>query len=123
MRINLVLHLTNVKKRFSSKITLAFHGKTCLPRKCYRCEVFNTKFALYKQLYDHKRKYHTSLQCDYCDITISSDKNMKRHVNLKHRGLPPSRARALEVDKLKVPKTINSFDRDKCEKTFYDKVL
>ena len=85
------------EERFSSKRTLAFHGKTCLPRKCYRCEVCNTKLDLYKQLYDHKRKYHASLQCDYCDMTISSDKNMKRHVNLKHRGLTPSRARALEV--------------------------
>ena len=118
MRMNLVLH---VEKRFSSKRTLAFHGKTCLPGKCYRCEVCNTKFALYKQLYDHKRKYHTSLQCDFCDMSISSDKNMMRHVNLKHRGLRPSRAKALEVDKLKLPKTVKSFECDKCEKTFYDK--
>ena len=43
-------------------------------------------------------------------MTISSDKNMKRHVNLKHRGLTPSRAKALEVDKLKLPKTVNSFE-------------
>ena len=109
------------EKRFSSKRTLAFHVKTCLPGKCYWCDVCNTKFVLYKQLYDHKRKYHTSLQCDYCDTTISSQKNMKRHVSKKHKGLTPSRARALEDNKMKLSKAVTSFKCDICEKTFYDK--
>ena len=109
----------NCDKKFSSKRTLAFHRKTCLPGKCYMCDVCKTKFVLYKQLYDHKRKFHTSLQCDYCDVTISSEKNMKRHVSLKHRGLTPSRAKSLEVSKL--PKTEKRFECDECKKTFYDK--
>ena len=109
------------ESRFSSKRTLAFHVKTCLPGKCYWCEVCNTKFVLYKQLYDHKRKCHTSLECDYCDTTISSQKNMKRHVTKKHKGLTPSRARALEVNKVKLSKPVKSFKCDTCEKTFHDK--
>ena len=101
------------------KWTLAFHGKTFLPGICYMCDVCKTKFVLYKQLYDHKRKFHTSLQCDYCDVTISSEKNTKRHVSLKQRGLTPSRAKSLEVSKL--PKTEKRFECDECKKTFYDK--
>ena len=109
------------ERRFSSKRTLAFQVKTCLPGKCYWCEVCSTKFVLYKQLYDHKRKCHTSLKCDYCDTTISSQKNMKRHVTKKHKGLTPSRARALEVNKVKLSKPVKIFKCDTCEKTFHDK--
>ena len=109
----------NCDSRFSSKRTLAFHGKTCLPGKCYRCDDCNTNFVLYKQFYDHKRKFHTSLKCDYCEVTISNDKNMKRHVKLKHRGLTPSRARSLEMRK--PPTTEKRFECDECKKTFHDK--
>ena len=36
------------ERRFCSKRTLALNVKTCLPGKCYCCEVCNTKFVLYK---------------------------------------------------------------------------
>ena len=34
------------ERRFCSKRTLALNVKTCLPGKCYCCEVCNTKFVL-----------------------------------------------------------------------------
>ena len=46
---------------------------------------------------------------------------MKRHVTKKHKGLTPSRARALEVNKMKFLKPVTSFKWDTCKKTFYDK--
>ena len=78
-------------------------------------------FVLYKELYNHKRKCHTSLNCDYCDTTISSQKNMKRHVTKKHKGLTPSRARALQVNAMKLSEPVTSVKCDTCETTFHDK--
>ena len=119
----LILICDHCEKRFASKRTLKFHRKTCLPGKSYLCQVCNLKFAIFKEFNDHKRKYHTSLQCDYCDKTIASAKNMKRHVNSKHTGLTPSIAKELEKGKLSRSKKslVKCFKCEECEKTFFDK--
>ena len=46
---------------------------------------------------------------------------MKRHVTKKHKGLTPSRARALQVNAMKLSEPVTSVKCDTCETTFHDK--
>jgi DNA-directed RNA polymerase subunit RPC12/RpoP len=83
--------------RFSSKRTLKVHILTCFQGKMYHCKDCSEKFVVYKQLHEHRQKFHTSSKCDYCDVVVANSKNMKRHILTKHKGLTHSKARKLEI--------------------------
>ena len=106
--------------KYASKKTLKFHQRTCKPINGYSCKECNKNFSTLQDHYEHKRKQHSYLQCEFCNVIIGNDYNMKRHINSKHNGLTPSRARKLE-DLLKhTQSTTNEYKCDVCEKLYYD---
>ena len=103
--------------------------KNCLDVKTYSCKDCNETFVAYADLHKHRQKVHTSAKCDYCDVGIANYKNLKRHIQLRHKDLTPNMARDLELiqiskrkkESMQEKKALTSFKCDICEKAFYDK--
>ena len=87
--------------KYSSKRTLNNHIPKCKPWKGYECPVCKENIKTFKELYDHKRKVHSSDECKFCGKSFSYYRNLKRHMSVKHKGLRPSTAgKVLKINQL-----------------------
>ena len=105
------LNLWKWDGKFCSKRTLKVHMKNCLDVKTYSCKDCNETFVAYADLHKHRQKVHTSAKCDYCDVGIANYKNLKRHIQLRHKDLTPNMARDLELIQISKRKKESMHDK------------
>ena len=88
------------KKFVNNNKSRKFHEKTCKGKKEYKCADCDLVFSTIQQNIVHKRKQHTTEECDFCDKKIKQGQNMRRHIKLIHPKLTPRSAKLLELLKL-----------------------
>lgn len=110
------------QKKFSCNKSLRVHKNTCTEDVSYKCDDCDEAFVTLKSRDDHRRKYHTDIRCEFCDIKLKHGQNLMRHIRSQHKNLTPAKAKQLERTlSQQIPNKKISFPCDICKKSYFDK--
>ena len=89
-------YLRVLQKKLKSLRTLKHHKLICKPNRVYQCKQCDEMFKTMIEHYHHKRKSHSKIECSFCYQIISNNKNMSKHLRLKHNNRSPSQTKQME---------------------------